>query len=33
VSLFFEEHFNELSKELRNNILNGIILKGYLKVF
>lgn len=29
--LFGELH--ELSKELRNNLLNGIILKGYLKVF
>ncbi len=26
-------NFNELSKELKNNILNGIMLKGYLKVF
>lgn len=33
VSLFFEENFSRLSKELKNNIINGIILKGYLKVF
>ena len=33
VNLFFQEDFNKLSKELRNNIINGIILKGYLKVF
>jgi len=31
-NLFFGS-FNKLSNELRNNILNGIILKGYLKVF
>jgi len=33
ISLFFQEDINKLSKELRNNIINGIILKGYLKVF
>jgi len=33
ISLFFEENFSRLSKELKNNILNGIILKGYIKVF
>ena len=33
INLFFSEDFNKLSKELRNNIVNGIILKGYLKVF
>ena len=33
VSLFFSENFNSLSSELRNNIINGIKLKGYLKVF
>lgn len=33
VRIFFEEKFNNLSKELRNNIINGVILKGYLKVF
>jgi predicted nucleotidyltransferase len=33
ISLFFGEDFNKLSKELRNNIINGIVLKGYLKVF
>ena len=33
ISLLFSENFNTLSKELRNNILNGSILKGYLKVF
>jgi predicted nucleotidyltransferase len=33
INLFFNNDFNKLSKELKNNILNGIILKGYLKVF
>lgn len=33
ISLFFEEDFSKLNNELKNNILNGIILKGYLKVF
>ena len=32
-SLHFASKFNTLPKELRNNILNGIILKGYIKVF
>ena len=33
ISLFFEENFLRLNKELKNNIINGIIIKGYLKVF
>lgn len=33
ISVFFEENFLKLSPELKNNILNGIVLKGYLKVF
>ena len=33
INLFFEEDFARLSKELKNNILNGIIIKGYIKVF
>jgi len=33
ISLFFNADFNKLSKELKNNIINGIIIKGYLKVF
>ena len=32
INLFFEKDFHKLSKELRNNLLNGIILKGYIKV-
>lgn len=33
INIIYEANFSKLSKELRNNILNGIILKGYLKVF
>lgn len=33
INIFFEENFLRLSKELKNNILNGIIIKGYIKVF
>ncbi|HLD15140.1 MAG TPA: nucleotidyltransferase domain-containing protein [Candidatus Nanoarchaeia archaeon] len=33
INVFFNDNFNLLSKELKNNIINGIILKGYLKVF
>ena len=33
INLLFEENFNKLSDELKNNIINGIKLKGYLKVF
>jgi predicted nucleotidyltransferase len=33
ISVFFSEDFNKLSKELKNNIINGVILNGYLKVF
>jgi len=33
ISLFFEERFSKLNDELKNNLLNGIVLKGYLKVF
>jgi len=33
INLFFEEKFNDLSRELRNNIINGKILYGYIKVF
>lgn len=33
INTFFSVNFNKLSKELRNNIINGVILKGYLKVF
>ncbi|MBD3248802.1 hypothetical protein GF336_02040 [Candidatus Woesearchaeota archaeon] len=33
IQLFFSEDLNKLPKELRNNIINGIKLDGYLKVF
>jgi len=33
INIFFEDAFNKLSKELKNNIINGIKLDGYLKVF
>ncbi len=33
VNVLFEDRFNRLSDELKNNILNGIKLKGYLKIF
>ena len=33
ISLFFKEDFLKLNNELKNNILNGIVLKGYIKVF
>ena len=33
VSPFFQKDFGKLSKELKNNLVNGIVLKGYLKPF
>ena len=33
ISLFFEENFSKLNPELKNNIINGTIIKGYLKIF
>ncbi len=33
IGLFFEKNFSRLNNELKNNVLNGIILKGYLRVF
>jgi len=33
ISLIIEKDFGRLSSELKNNIINGILLKGYLKVF
>ncbi|MDO8517623.1 MAG: nucleotidyltransferase domain-containing protein [Nanoarchaeota archaeon] len=33
INLFFEPNFFRLNKELKNNILNGIKLKGYIEVF
>jgi len=33
ISLHFNENFNNYSKELKNNIINGEILYGYLDAF
>ncbi len=33
IALQFEEDISEMPKELMNNIINGIVLHGYLKVF
>ena len=33
INLFFEYNINKLNKELLNNIINGEVLHGYLKVF
>lgn len=33
ISPLFVSNFNELRSELKNNILNGVILQGYVKVF
>jgi len=33
INIFFSKDLSRLSKELKNNVINGIILKGYLKVF
>lgn len=32
INIFFAPDFGKLSAELRNNIINGVILSGYLKV-
>jgi predicted nucleotidyltransferase len=33
INVLYRKDFGKISKELKNNILNGIILKGYIKVF
>ncbi len=33
INLFFSEDFSKLSVELKNNVINGKILRGYLKLF
>jgi predicted nucleotidyltransferase len=33
IQLFYSENINKLPEELRNNILNGIKLRGYNKIF
>ena len=32
INILYSESIKELSKELKNNIINGIIIKGYLKI-
>jgi len=32
INLLFEQNVNNLSKELRNNIINGVILHGFVKI-
>lgn len=33
IHLFFEEDIKKIPKELKNNLVNGIVLKGYLRLF
>ncbi len=33
INIIFRSDFSKLSNELKNNILNGIVLSGYLEVF
>jgi predicted nucleotidyltransferase len=33
INLFFNPDINKLNNELKNNILNGTVLKGFLRVF
>lgn len=33
ITLHFEENISKIPKELLNNIINGIVIHGYLKVF
>jgi len=33
ISIMFESDVRKLPKELRNNVINGIVVYGYLKVF
>jgi len=32
INLLFEPNLNDLSKELRNNIINGIVLYGFIRI-
>jgi len=32
INLLFEQNINNLSKELRNNIINGVVLYGFTKI-
>src|SRR3989338_2870687 len=33
IHLMFEGNVNKIPKELKNNLINGIVLRGYLKLF
>ena len=33
IHLFFEENVKKLPRELKNNLINGIVIRGYLKLF
>ncbi|OYT32192.1 hypothetical protein B6U93_02410 [Candidatus Woesearchaeota archaeon ex4484_78] len=33
IHLMFEPNLKNISKELKNNLINGVVLKGFLKVF
>ena len=33
IHILSEEDLNKIPKELKNNLINGIVLKGYLKLF
>ncbi len=33
INIYFQKSFDKLSTELKNNIVNGIILRGYLNAF
>ena len=32
INFLFEQNINNLSKELRNNIINGVVLYGFIKI-
>ncbi|OGY51226.1 MAG: hypothetical protein A3A02_01125 [Candidatus Buchananbacteria bacterium RIFCSPLOWO2_01_FULL_39_33] len=32
INILFEQNINDLSKELRNNIINGVVLYGFIKI-
>ena len=32
INLLFEKKLSNLSKELRNNLINGVIMEGYIKI-
>ncbi|MBI2112930.1 hypothetical protein HYT52_05310 [Candidatus Woesearchaeota archaeon] len=32
INILFEKNINDISKELRNNIINGVVLYGFVKI-